>query len=438
MNTLAAGIAILLIFMLLRAPVAIGFAAASTFYLIAYKLGFSFAASAIFHNLDSFPLMAIPFFILAGTLMGAGGISVRLVNFVHSLAGRLRGGLGSVTVVSTMLFGAISGSSVSAIGTIGTVMLPRLEERGFPKNYATALISCSGVLGQLIPPSIPMIIYGMVTETSIAALFLATAVPGLLLGVIYVLLNTFICGKFPQVLSERVKGISLHSHAKLVLKTGAQAFFGLLMPVVILGGIYGGIFTPTEAACVAVVYALPVGLWIYKGLNLKSIFRCFIQAASTTGTILIILTFVTVFVRVLILQQVPQELTIFISEATSSPFLILLMVNLFLLIVGMIMDDVNGTLLSGPLLLPIVALAGVGPIQLGAIIGVNLGMGLVTPPVSSNLFMGSRVSGLPISAFMRWVVPFILIGEIPVLLLTTYVPEVSLWLPNLIMGPGLR
>ena len=434
MVTVAIALAVILVLMVVGLPMAFSFAVADVVMIVSLGLGFEFAIMAMFYQLNAFVLMAIPFFILAGALMRQGGISERLIAFADSIVGRVKGGLGSVVVLSCMVFGAISGSSVSAVASIGSIMIPRMEEMGYPRRYTTALVSCSGLLGQLIPPSIPVIIYGVVTRTSIAAVFLATVIPGILLGTAYSVINYFSCRKFPIVSLYAGQRFSTVDIAKQIGRTGYKAFFGLLMPVIILGGIYGGIFTPTEAAAVAVVYALPVGFFIYRGFGLRTFARTLVEVGTMCGSLLLIFAFVVVFSRILTMQQVPDMIVSFMWGVSENKYVLILLMNLFLIIVGMIMDDVTGTLLAAPLLMPLVLELGIHPVQFGAILAVNLGLGLMTPPVAANLWVGARVGNLPVSDFMGPVLRFLLLAGLPVLLLTAYIPALSVTLPRLIMG----
>jgi len=389
----------------------------------------SFAIPTLFTTLNSFTLMAIPFFIFAGSLMAESGMSSKIVDFINNIIGRIKGGLGFVLIVSCGFFGAITGSSGAAISAIGTAMLPEMEKYGYPKNYSTALLACSGLLGQLIPPSIPLIIFGMITGTSVAACWLSTVVPGILLIIIYGIINYCFCRNNKEI-KEIEGGISLKKITTSVQKGG----FALLMPVVILGGIYSGLFTPTEGGAVGLLYTLFIGFIIYKSLNLKIFLKVIRENVSMLGCIYFIIMFILILSRIFTLERLPMMLAEGIVKISSNRIIILILVNIMLLILGMIMDDISGMLICAPLLFPLFIKLGVSPIQMAAILAVNQGTGMITPPVATNLYMASRVANIPIPKFLHYTIVYLVFGNIPVLILTTYVPQLSTWLPRLILG----
>ncbi|MGD8564022.1 MAG: TRAP transporter large permease [Desulfarculaceae bacterium] len=423
---------VLTILMLLAGfPLFVCFGVGGLAMMLVLEMDPGFAVPAIYTNLNSFVLMAIPFFIFAGGLMTAAGISARIVEFANAVVGRFKGGLGVVTIVSSALFGAISGSSASAVATIGMTILPQMEKYGYTRQYATALVACSGLLGQLIPPSIPMILFGMVTKTSVAGCFLAAAGPGILIVLAYSIINYLRCRRSKDIrVMEHMSGFK---HVQQIGLAARRSALALVMPVIVLGGIYGGFFTPTEAGCVAVVYALCVGA-ATRRLTPKAFRLAAEETASIEGAIVFIIAFIVIMGRIFTYERLPDAIAASMLSLTENRIILLLLINVFMIIMGMIMDDLSAMLLAAPLLFPLFMKLGIHPFQMAAIMAVNQGSGQMTPPVATNLFTAARVSGLPVSSFVRDCVPFLLFGSLPVLLLVTFVPELSLFLPELIMG----
>lgn len=393
-----------------------------------FNLGTNFAIPSIFVTLNSFTLMAIPFFIFSGSLMAESGMSTKIVDFINNIVGRVKGGLGFVLIASCGFFGAITGSSGAAISAIGAAMLPELDKHGYQRSYSTALLACSGLLGQLIPPSIPLILFGMITGTSVAACWLSTVVPGLLLIVIYGIINYFFCRKKTEI--KEIKSISF----KNILLSARKGGFALLMPVIILGGIYSGLFTPTEGGAVGVAYALLIGFVIYKKLNLKIFLSVTRESISMLGCVYFIIMFILILSRIFTLERLPMILSESIMKISSNRIIILLLINTMLLIIGMLMDDISSMLICAPLLFPLFIKLGVNPLQMAAILAVNQGTGMLTPPVATNLFMASRVGKVPVPEFIRYTIPYLVFGNIPVLLMVTFIPQLSTWLPQLVLG----
>ncbi len=375
--------------------------------------------------------MAIPFFIFAGGVMTAAKISSGIVSFANAVVGRFRGGLGIVTIVSSALFGAISGSSSSAVATIGITILPQMEKYGYKKEYSTALVACSGILGQLIPPSIPMILFGMVTNTSVAGCFwpLQDLDSSSFLPILS--FNFFYCKKHPEIrMMEKAK---ISDWLKNIAAASRKSSLALLMPVIVLGGIYGGIFTPTEAGCVAVVYALVVGIGTKK-LTFSAFKKAAEETASIEGAVVFIIAFIIVMSRIFTYERLPDAIAGAMLNLTENRIALLLLINLFMIIMGMIMDDISSMLIAAPLLYPLFMSLEVHPFQMAAIMAINQGSGQMTPPVATNLFTASRVSGVPVSDFVKDCLPFLLLGSLPILILVTFVPEISLFLPTLLLG----
>lgn len=374
-------------------------------------------------------LLAIPLFIFAGGLMAESGIAERLLNFVNVFVGRIKGGLGVVATVTCAVIGAISGSAFTGIASIGPVLIPRMAKEGYPRGFATSLVTCSSILGLLIPPSGLMILYGWVTETSILACFLATVGPGLLIVAAFSIINLIEARKMPLVLESPM---SLSERGRQLLNRGWRASVGLMMPVIILGGIYGGVFTPTEAAAVSAVYCIPVGFLIYRGLKWSNFRRSMIESTTSAGTIMVIIFLCFMLTQTYIMARVPQAIITFMFTITENRYLLLFLVNMFLFFLGMIMSDVAGIILGAPILLPLVIMLGISPVQFAAIIGTNLAIGGVTPPYANVLYLGIRVGKTQFSKVLKPTMKFVLFGGVPVVFAATYWPSLSLFLPRLL------
>ncbi len=380
-----------------------------------------------FSQLTNPVLLAIPLFVFAGTIMSVSGIAASLLKFVNVFVGRVRGGLGVVATVSCAIIGAISGSGLTGVAAIGPLLIPEMESKGYPRAYATALVANSSILGLLIPPSVTMIVYGWVTDTSILASFLATLGPGLLIMLNFAIVNMVMARKFPLVLDEPMDTAALLKHAG---KRTVNAIPALLMPVIILGGIYGGIMTPTEAAAVSVIYALPVGFMIYKGLTFKTLLEAGKESASAVGAILIMILFSLMLSQIYVMEDIPQALVDKIFEITDNKVLLLIMTNLFLFGIGMIVNDITAIILTAPLLLPLMTALGVSPIQFAAIMGVNTAMGGVTPPYASILYLGARIGKVKFTEVVKPAMILLIFGYIPVVILVSVWPDLSEYIPR--------
>lgn len=373
-------------------------------------------------------LLCVPLFIYAGALMCDSGITKYLLDFVDVFVGRIRGGIGVVATITAALIGAISGSAFTGVAATGSMLIPEMEQRGYPRPFATALVTCSSVLGVLIPPSTPMIIFGWVTGTSVLACFLATVGPGILTVIIFCCINLWVSRKFPLVIPP---AISSKEKRKQIVTKGCKALPALFMPVLILGGIYGGVMTPTEAAATAVVYAIPVGFFIYKGLKKDTFFAASKSSAISAGAIMIMIMCSMMLSQTYVVLQVPQAIVKTVFHLTTSKPLILILLNLLLLFIGMIVNDVTGIILVAPLLMPLAQAIGLHPFQYAAIFGVNLAIGSLTPPYASLLYLGMRIGDVEFVDILPPLGLFLL-GYVPVMLLTTYVPSLSLALPKLL------
>lgn len=423
---------LLTLLLIVGVPVPFCFAGAALLLMVFGDFGTTnFLVGAGFNKLNSIVLIAIPLYILAGGIMGAGGIATRLVDLADSMIGRLRGGLGLVLIVTTAVFGAISGMASSAVAAIGTVMIPRMVERGFDRGYAAALVAASSVLALLIPPSASMILYGWVTGTSILACFLAPIIPGLILVSLLGVWNLILTRKMPLKQPEPAPMREIVGQTFILTKKAAA---GLMMPLIILGFIYGGITTPTEAAAVAVVYAVPIAIYVYREMDWRDMGQVIWRAGQTSGVLMIMIFFASMLGRIWTLENVPQEILESFLRVSENPIVLLLLANVFLMIVGMFMEDVSGILLAAPLLLPVMTQAGVDPIHFSAIIATNLGMGLITPPTAPLLYFAALIGKTNLSGMLKPALIFVFFAYLPVVLLTTFVPALSMWLPTLILG----
>ena len=423
---------VVVILILVEIPVAFAFGIGAVMFAYTTGNNISFLIPHGFKTASGFALLALPLFIFAGLLMAEGGISERLLNFVNSIVGRIKGGLGAVTVLTCALFGAISGSSSAAIAAVGQIMIPRMIREGYPEGHATALVACSSVLALLIPPSIPMIVFSITGGLSVGAAFLSTIIPGILLTIIYCLLNMWFLRNDTQIKVD--KPLPFKQAAKGVVDSGYHAAFALLMPLIILGAIYSGIATPTEAAAIAVIYAIPVGMFIYKGMSLRSLGSVTVRAVTMTGSIMAVLFFLFIMSRAMILEQVPRDLATALLQISENKYVLLLMINLLLLLIGMIVDDISGSVLAAIIFLPIINELGIDPIHFAAVVGVNLGLGNVSPPCAPMLYMAGGVSKLSLDRYITPTLKFLCFGHLPMVFLVTFVPELSLFLPKLLMG----
>ena len=412
--------------LIIRVPVAISLGLSSALALIySGKVSSTYIAQGLVTSIDSFPLMAVPFFILAGDLMGQGGLSRRLLNVANVFFGRYTGGLAIIAVVTCMFFAAISGSGPATVAAIGGLLLPAMAKAGYDKGYSIGLIASAGSIGIIIPPSIPMIIYAVSANVSITQMFLAGIIPGLLIGV------GLIVTAYIKARKEGYKGSEKRYSASEIWQTIWDAKWALLVPVIILGGIYGGVFTPTEAAAVGVIYGFVVGVFVYKELKWSDLYRVIAGSALTSATVIVIVGTATIFGRMLAIERIPFMIAEYIVQLTDSPILILLLINVLLLFVGMFMETLAAIIILVPILLPVVTAVGIDPVHFGIVIIVNLAIGMVTPPVGVNLFVGSRVGETSLEKAIVGAIPFI-ISMLLVLVLITYVPWLSLFPLSLI------
>ena len=418
----------LILFLILNVPVGIAIGCSSLVAIMASgTLSHTYIVSTLVSASDSFPIMALPLFILAGELMGAGGVSKRLLNVCNAFFGRITGGLGICTVVVCMFFAAVSGSGPATVAAVGSMVVPSMLEKGYSKKFTLALIACAGSIGVIIPPSIPMVVYGVSTSTSISGMFMAGFVPGFLIGGVLIAVCYFYSKK------QGWKGDEKRYSAREKFEIIWDAKWALINPIIILGGIYGGIFTPTEAAAVAAVYAFICGVFIHKEMNPGKLFNTIGNACSTTGTTMVIIGCATAFTKILTIQQIPTMVTNMILGMSDNKFVILLLINILLLIVGCFMDTTPAMMVLSPILLPIALSFNMSPIHFGIIMVVNLAIGFITPPLGINLFVAARVGKEPLETVTSGIVMFIL-AMLVCLLLITYIPQISMALPSILMG----
>lgn len=382
-------------------------------------------AQACFTGLDSFTLLAIPFFVVAGSFMMYGGISRRLLNLFNALIGHLTGGLADVTTISCMFFAAISGSGPATVSAIGSFMIPEMKEKKYDPAFASALTACAGAIGVIIPPSIPFILYAVTVGCSVSDLFLAGVVPGILIGVVLMIVSYVIAKK---------NGWSGNAHKATgaeVLKAFKESILAILSPVIILGSIYAGICSPTEAAVSGVVYAFFVGAFIYKELKWKHIVKSMIDAVLISGSTLFMVGITTSLGRVLTLKAIPEKLSILMTSFTDNPVIIMLLIAVLLLIVGCFMDNISATIILAPILLPTALKCGLSVVQFGIVMTMLLAIGFITPPYGINLFVASQISGVPLMRIAKRAVP-LMVAMLIATLFTMFIPGISMGLVNLL------
>lgn len=411
----------LILLLLLTVPIGISIGLA-TLITIWYSgsMPFEYLTQGLITSIDSFPLLAVPFFILAGEIMGKGGLSDRLFKVAGTIVGNKTGGIAIASIITCMFFAAISGSGPATVAAVGGIMIPAMVKQGYDKKFATAVVCAAGSIGVIIPPSIPMVMYGVVGSQSIGKLFISGIIPGILVG-LALMIWTYIYSK-----KMGYKGGSKSTFIEF-LKASWDAKWALLVPVIILGGIYGGIFTPTEAAGIAVIYGFIAGVLLYRELKIKDIPKLLVESAITTATVTLIVGTATAFGRILTVEQIPAKITEGMLAFSSNPIVILILINVLLLIVGCFMDTVAAIIILTPLLIPVAVNIGVDPIHFGLIMVVNLAIGFITPPLGVNLFVGSGVSGIPIGPLAKAVLPFFLAMVITLFILT-FIPQISLYL----------
>lgn len=419
----------LIVFLLLSVPIgiALGLASMATI-LVASPISLEAFTQTMIQGLNSFPLMAVPLFTFAGDIMGKGGISKRLLNVTGIFFGRFKGGLGIVAIVACLFFAAISGTGSATVAAIGCIMIPAMVENKYNKTFSGALVATAGTVGVIIPPSVPMVVYAVAAGVSVTGMFMAGIIPGLLVGLALILYVYFYARK------HGYEGDTHKYTFKEIKDIIIDAFPSLMVPVIILGGIYGGVFTPTEAAAVACVYGILVSVFVYKEVKISELPGIGYNSALICSTVLVIIGVSAGFGRILTITQVPVAIANFILGITTSKILVLLLINVLLLIVGTFMETNASIIILVPILLPVITQLGVNPVHFGIIMVLNLAIGFITPPLGANLFMACQISNIKFDDIAKQIIPWVIVMVI-VLMIVTYLPDISLWLPRLMKMP---
>lgn len=415
---------IIAVFLFLRVPIAIALGLTSILYLIYSGMPLSFATMASFSGVDSFALLAVPFFVLAGQIMARGGIAKYLLELADELLGALPGGYALTTILASCFFADLSGSAPATVAAIGTLMIPAMDTQKYRRDFAAAVCACAGCISVIIPPSNPMVIYGVAGNASIGRMFLAGVIPGILVAIALMIPAYFISRKHGW------KGNPVKRSKGSLLRALNRVKWALMVPVIIMGGIYGGFFTPTESAAVASFYALIVGVFVYKEFRLRDIPGLFRMAALTVAPLLLIVAMATFFGQLISLLGIPMKMARALTSVTNDPLLLMLLINVFLLFVGMMMETVAAIVLLTPIILPLVVQLGFDPIHFGIIMIINLAVGFITPPLGVNLFVANSISNVPSEKIFISALPFVISMLITLFVIIMF-PQLSLWLPNL-------
>ena len=378
----------------------------------------------MFGGVDSIALIAIPLFMLSGELMFRGGMSKRLVDFADTLLGHFPSGLAMVSILACMFFAAITGSAIAATAAIGGIMIPLMKEKGYDYTFSAPLLACGGFIGPIIPPSIPLLVYGTLANVSVGALFIGGIIPGILMG-IGLMIYCYIIGKKRHYVG-REKAASFHE----ILSTGKDTVLALFMPIIIIGGIMSGIFTPTESGAVAVFYSLVVSAFIYHEMDWKTFWEALVNSAKSSGQVLVVVACASLFTWVITVNQVPQSVTAFLQQAVHNKYVLLLIINVILLIAGTFIDTTSAIVIFAPLFIPLVKAMGIDLIHFGMIIAVNLTIGMCTPPLGVCLFVSGSIAKISLKDQMHDLIPMLGVLLV-VLLMVTYIPELTLFLPRI-------
>ncbi len=414
------------ILVFLNVPIAVSLGLSTLIGMKYLKFSFGTFPDTMYTAISKFALLAIPFFILAGSIMDYAGISKRLIRFANVCVGHRKNGLLAVVVIVACFFAAISGSGPASVAALGGILIPALANAGYDKGLSTALIAASGAIGIVIPPSIAYVVYASISDVSVGQLFMGGIIPGIIVGVCYYYAASFAS-----------KGRDIKQQPKASGKERWDAFkdavWALLMPIIILGGIYGGIFTPTEAAGVAVVYGLIVGIFIYREIKVKELWHLFVDSAVSSGTVLYIIASAAVFAYILSTSHLAANLSAGMLAFSSNKYVLMLLINVIFLIAGCFLDANSAFYILIPIMMPVVRAVGIDPVHFGVYVTVNLAIGLITPPVGINLYVGAKIANLPAGEVIRKIIPFLIAGIVS-LLIITYIPAITMLLPNLLKG----
>ena len=419
---------LLIVLLVGTAPIFVALAGSTAVsYAVLSDLDLVLILQRMFAGVNKLSLISIPMFIFAANIMSEGGISKRIINLANAFVGHIPGGLGMTVVLASLFFGAISGSAPATVVAIGGILYPALKEKNYPDSYSVGVVTAAGSLGVIIPPSVTMIVYGVVTGASVGALFMAGFGAGVIYALIYMLYTYVVAKRDPSIIREEKMSW------KTRLIAAKDSAWAMGVPIIILGGIYSGIFTPTEASCVAVIYAMVVALLVYREMSIKQLIDCARRSALSTVQVMILLAAASVFAYILTAEGVTVAMANAVLSVSSNKYVILFMMNIILLICGMFLDGCSIITILGPLFYPIAVQAGIDPIHLGIVIVVNTAIGMFTPPFGLNLFVASSITKKPILTVSKGVIPFIVISIIA-LLVITYIPEVSLFIPRMVYG----
>ncbi len=419
--------ALLVVLLLTGMPISIALGMSVLAFLYFFSsIPVEIVSQRLFTGLDQFAIMAIPFFILSGTFLTTGGVATRIVRFATTLVGSMHGGLALAAVLSCAFFAALSGSSPATVVAIGSIMIPAMVKQGYPKKFAVGVLATSGGIGILIPPSIVMIIYAVSTNTSVGQLFIAGLVPGVLMAATLMLVTWRVAKKHAYPTLPRAS-------LREIWQAFRDSVWGLFIVVIVIGGIYGGIFTPTEAAAVSAVYAFVVAVFIYGDLKLRDVPRVLRESANMSAMLLYIITNAILFSFLLTSENIPQHLAQWIIEQGLTPWMFLLFVNVLLFFAGDFMEPSSIILILAPIFLPVAIRLGIDPIHLGIIMTINMELGMITPPVGLNLYVASGLARMGLTEVTVAAAPWILVVT-AILILVTYVPQIALWLPRLLYG----
>lgn len=428
--TVTLSLLLLVALLILGIPIPFAFLGSSLLLIVTEQYDPSFLLPYGYSKMNTIVILAIPLFIIAGGLINRAQVGDKLVNLVELFVGRLRGGLGAIGIVSCVVFGSITGSACATLSAIGSIMFPKLDRAGYPRGHSAAIMASSAVLGMLIPPSSIMILYAWVGQVSVLACFLSSFIPGIILTILICVANVFMLrGNSDIQLAAPMPAGTL---GKEFLRRGWSGLPALSMPVLVLGGIYGGFVTPTEAAALSVLYVIPLGFFIYRGLTVRGVYEVMKESVITTGTIMLMLYCIMILSRIYIMEDLPSLILDNLTAVSENKIILMLMINLFMVIIGMLMDDVSAVLLVTPILVPVVTELGLSPVHFAAIVGVNIGMGNVTPPTAPLLYLSTQLNGATIGETIGPTMKIIAFAWIPTLLLTTYFPALSMWLPRLL------